>query len=97
MIAELCVILLLLQLADGVTTYVAIKRGATEANPVLKWARNNIPGKWTWLLLAKALGVATILWLASAPFEYQTESLVALTLLYVGIVGNNVKVIRGLR
>lgn len=89
--------LILLQIADAVTTYKAIKAGGYEANPVMnklnEFLRQYTNAKWAWLLIAKALAAICILYLVR---NGQTILMGFLICLYGWVIFNNIKVIRSL-
>lgn len=88
-------ILIALQLLDGLTTWLVLKRGGYEANPVLvklsEFLRRFTGAKWAWLVVAKLFGVAASWWLvfnAPAWFCY------VLALIYASVVVNNIRAYR---
>lgn len=57
LLCVLAVVQVLLQIADGYTTILALKTGkAHEINPAAIWLKDRLPGEWTWLIVAK-LGI----------------------------------------
>lgn len=97
-------ILILLQLADLVTTYLAIRAGGYETNPRLielaGFLKRFTNAKWAWLLLAK-LGAAIALdgiyqagWMTG---EYDIVALYIAAVIYLAIILNNLGVWRRLR
>lgn len=79
------VILLILQVLDGATTYYGItKAGAQELNPAVKWAMDKagiIPA----IAMMKAAVCLVLLLIVLPPWMYW-----CLIALYVAVVGNNV-------
>lgn len=53
------ILLVLLQIADLVTTHMFLKRGATEENPLARWALNNV-GFWP-LIVAKIVVTSAVI------------------------------------
>ena len=79
-----------LQIADALTTYLIIKRGGRELNPVLLWFAEKLKSitnaKWAWLVIAKILAAAA----AIAAFPYMPEWLqLALCVFYLFVVVRN--------
>lgn len=56
-------VFIILQVADVWTTTQALKRGATEANPVIAWVMARTGKAWPVVKLALAVGGAYLLWL----------------------------------
>lgn len=82
---------LALQVADGWTTYQAIRLGGSEKNPVVAWLMRQI-GVVPGLVLAKGAVAYIVLYaLHGAPWMW------AALVLYSAVVANNVRVIRDLR
>ena len=86
----LVALFVLLQVLDAVSTVLALRHGATEANPVLRWlmGRLGVPvalvlGK----LLMLALMVLSVLW-----HEWPPEwAWAAMDALYLWVLANNVR------
>ena len=53
------------QVADAVLTYLIIRKGGHEDNPLLVAAQRVLPGRWTWLVVVKtaAIGAAWVVYL----------------------------------
>ena len=83
--------LIVLQVLDGITTVIALRKGGSEENPIMKklfGAAGVIPGT-----LAAKLFFAGLLW----HFRNEVDDagpLIAVALLYLFVVANNIKVIR---
>jgi hypothetical protein len=62
--------LLAIAIFDAGTTYVIIKRGGREVNPVLvelaKFLARFTNAKWAWLVIAKVVGHCVMWWLFTA-------------------------------
>ena len=88
------IILVLLQLADLLTTWYAIRNGGgREANPVLiklaEFTKLFTNAKWAWLVIAKILGAVLCVFVA-----YGSEILsIILSIFYAGITINNLVVL----
>ena len=79
------VILLILQVLDGATTYYGItKAGAQELNPAVKWVMDKI-GLVPAIALMKAAVCLVLFLIVLPPWMYW-----CLIALYVAVVGNNV-------
>lgn len=92
MLLALALLLIVLNIADAVTTYVALKRiaNAIEANPIMAFLIGN-------LSLVGALITKMVVAIGATYFAYdygQQWLFVVLCALYVFIVYNNVKIIR---
>lgn len=85
--------LILLQIADGLTTYAIIKHGGYERNPAVRWVMAKL-GLIPALIAVKvwAIGLLFILYL----IPLGTYAMIPLALLYVWVVANNVRVYRRL-
>ena len=59
MIYAMIAILIALQIADGVTTYMVLTRGGSELNPVVDWLIKKL-GLETGLFVAKGVAIALI-------------------------------------
>jgi Domain of unknown function (DUF5658) len=82
------ILLLALQAADVISTYVGISKGAHEANPVMAFFMTllgDVPG----MLVAKGIIVAAVLFL-----PVPQAMLWLLCLVYAWVIWNNVSVIR---
>ena len=77
--------LILLQYADGYTTYKILGNGGRELNPILAKAFDHF-GVLPSLVVIKAMCVGLGVWLY---LSQQTEILAVLCALYVAVVGNN--------
>lgn len=82
------------QVADGVTSYYALKHGATEANSLLAGASPTA-------ILVLKLAFAYVVWKAFDPAERKQEPIDKFAAGAVSVLGcvpaaNNIKVIRGL-
>lgn len=82
-----------LQVGDAITTYVALKMGGREGNPVVRKVIETI-GLIPALLIFKALSVAGVYYGANA---MGADVLTFWTLFYVGVVGWNIAQINKLR
>lgn len=92
MLIALAAILVALNLADAVTTYLALKRiaNAVEANPVMGFLMDKLG-----LVGALVAKMAVVLGATYAAYDYgQAWLFGVLCALYVFIVYNNVKIIR---
>jgi hypothetical protein len=91
------IVLVLLQLADLLTTWYALSNGyGKEANPVLvkfaEFTQRFTNAKWAWLVIAKIVGA-----LLSVYVAYGSElGSILLSLFYAGIIINNLLVIKRL-
>lgn len=90
--------LVILQILDAGTTYVAIKRGGKEANPLLAGLQARLRAitgsRWAWLVIAKIVA------LAAGAYLYYSGAATALNVLcvvYVVVVTNNIIQIRKLK
>lgn len=83
-------LLIVLQLADVLTTWYVIRAGGREANPIMVWLIDRI-GFWP------AFGVmkAAVIWLAWLTVETPVPLL--LSVLYLVVVINNLRVYRRLK
>lgn len=86
----LAAILILLQLADGYTTYIGIERGHRELNPFLNFLRKSLRDYW-WIVVTKAVGIALAIYLASDGSWLAVSFLVALIAFYSWVVYRNVR------
>lgn len=59
--ATVLLILLILQLADGWTTYRILSEGGREKNPVVRWLMNRI-GMLHGILTSKTLAIIWVVW-----------------------------------
>lgn len=83
--------ILLLQIADILTTYhLVYKKGMREANPIMNWAMKKL-GFWPALLILKGIFVAYVL---TIPMPYYVE--IAILIMYLVVVGNNLWLVRRL-
>lgn len=92
MLLALAVILIALNIADAVTTYIALKRiaNAVEANPVMGFLMDKFG-----LIGALIAKMAVVLGVTYAAYDYGQPWLFGvLCALYIFIVYNNVKIIR---
>lgn len=89
MITLLLIVLILLQIADGMTTFYALWGGkGREANPVVNWVIEKI-GLIPGLIVVKSVGVVLAVWV------YNLDGfmvLLAMTILYAYIVHNNFEI-----
>ena len=90
----LAYLVIAMQLGDVVLTYLGIKAGAREVNPIMVWLQKILPGKWTWLFLAKAVMIPLIYWVASHYGESANAPLVGLVALYAWVLANNWRVLK---
>jgi hypothetical protein len=81
---------LALQALDVASTVWAFRRGAAEANPIMRGLINAL-GLWPGLLLPKLLFVALV-WDFQA--HIQAWGLVLVCLVYAAVVANNIKIAR---
>lgn len=77
---------------DAVLTVKVIRLGGIELNPAMRWLMNRI-GVEVALFLTKVLVFASIY--EYGPWPVETQGL--LIALYVIVVANNIKVLKGLR
>lgn len=87
----LLAILILLQIADGLTTYAIIKRGGTERNPAVRWVMAKL-GMIPALIAVKAWAVGLLFVLYLIPNGIY--GMIPLALLYGWVIWNNVRVYR---
>jgi hypothetical protein len=88
---------LLLQVADIVSTCLALRRGGAEANPIARWAISRYPAQPAVGLTA--LKVLTVIPLFALPLWGAEAARITLTLavwVYIWVIYNNVRVLRGL-
>lgn len=91
---HLAILLTLLQAFDGWTTYKIIRRGGSEANPLVAKAIS-ILGLYPALVLLKA-GAAALVWiLVLFPTNLSAIALPVLTIVYLLVAWHNWKVWRG--
>jgi len=83
-----------LQVGDVLTTVRALDNGATEANKIVQWVMARI-GVIPALIVVKVLAVGAMLAAVILAPELARFVLAALDLLYLAVVINNVRVIRG--
>lgn len=97
----LTIVLILFQVADAVTTYLAIREGkGTEANRLLLWLQKFLSkytsAKWAWLAVAKAVGIAgSLLFLFSLPADapYAELLIAAFVAFYAWVILNNISLL----
>lgn len=82
-----------LQVADFATTYIAIKMGGAEANPVVRWAIENL-GLLPSLIGFKALSIAGVYYGAA---KMGVDAVMIWTVFYVAVVIWNIAQINKLR
>lgn len=83
--------IVILQVLDILTTYYLVeKRGMREGNPIMNWAMQRL-GFWPALLGIKGIFVAGVLTVA---VPYYVE--VGIMALYVAVVANNLRLVKGL-
>lgn len=82
-----------MQVADATTTYIAIKMGGSEGNPIARWMFDKF-GMIPTMLVVKALSIASVYYGAN---EMGADVLTFWTLFYVGVVVWNVAQINKLR
>jgi len=90
MTALIAVAIVLLGLADVVTTALVLDRGGKEANPLMRWLMDKLGNGWMVVKLALHIFVAALVWEIPA-FLYGGFVFVAL---YALIVGNNFRVLK---
>lgn len=90
----LLIALLALQVVDGVFTYLAIKAGGREVNPLVLAVKKLLPGKWTWLWAVKLPAAATLYYVSDSLDPAVVGGLVVF---YVLIAANNFNVWRKLK
>jgi Domain of unknown function (DUF5658) len=81
-------ILTAFQIADIISTYIAISKGAHEANPVMAFVMN-IFGEVPGMLIVKSALIAAI-WLVPIP----VAALYVFCLIYAVVIWNNINVIK---
>ena len=91
-VVGLLVLLALLQVGDGVTTYLVLRRGGSELNPLERWLLQCI-GTVGCLVASKACAVvlaclASWLYYGSYPL-WVTICLIFVDLVYIGVLCNN--------
>lgn len=83
----LMILFIALNVADAVLTERILRKGGRELNPVMRWAMEKI-GVIPALGIGKAVAVALV-----AVFAQEVmEAMIALCVLYAGIVANNIRV-----
>lgn len=60
-----CVVFFATQLADGISTYIGLKRGGVETNPLLKWASKS---PLAILLIKAGIGLGVAVFEAHQPY-----------------------------
>ena len=86
----LLAILILLQIADGLTTWAILHHGGKELNPAVRWAMSKLGRGWG-LITAKAWAIGLLFALYLIPLG--TCAMIPLALLYGWVVANNVRVL----
>lgn len=83
---------MILQILDGVTTYLAVSRGGFERNPLVRWFLQKL-GLCGGLIVTKVLACvfAAVIYLALPVLLYLAA------VIYLGVVLGNVSVLRRLR
>ena len=80
-----------LQCLDAYSTYKVIMRGGREANPVLTWLADHLPGTWTWLIVGK-LTVISGAALIAMPNNIVSQVLLGLACAFYGwVVWHNLR------
>lgn len=85
-------VLIALLVLDALTTWHVISRGATEANPLLRWLSARV-GFWPATTLTKA-AVAAVCWWAYTSSSRATAWLAVIALAYVCAVAWNLNIAR---
>lgn len=96
MTSALLALFTLMQIADGVTTYIGIKRGAYEQNPAVAWLMDRlglVPG----LAIAKGLAVIAAWLIVKHTTTAGAYILGVLCAGYAILLMNNVRMIARLR
>lgn len=78
-------VIFLLQIADGLTTKAILFKGGREANPIMRYLFAKI-GFWQ-TVAAKIIIIPLLAWYAGF------YGAVAISIIYILVVGNNIKVI----
>lgn len=80
--AQMIVVMFLLQVMDGVTTYISLELGGKEVNPIMRKAMKYL-GTLPALILAKSLVALVLLYT-------EPDSVVAVNIFYFAVVVINV-------
>lgn len=88
-------LVLALQVADIMTTYVGLSRGSgiSEWSPIAAALQKVLPGKWTWLIVLKLLGMIGLIYGNHKYGPEMTGPLVLLAIFYTWVVAHNCTVI----
>lgn len=85
---------ILLQVADGFLTWACLQReNKMEANPILRWLFGKV-GIVGGLLLVKSIGTLVCIG-AYFTGPYATPALMIIAMIYVVVVGNNLRHLKG--
>ncbi len=89
-------VVIVMQMLDGWTTYTGIKYGAREEWPPMKWLMGKL-GVYGALVLTKG-GFAALTWgLATSPDPYRIPVLAAIAVVYFYVVSGNWDVLQAQR
>jgi hypothetical protein len=72
-----------------VLTYLVIKAGGREVNPVMLKLQRILPGKWTWLFLPKIAFIVAVWWAAGRYPAQMDVPFYGLIFLYGWVLVNN--------
>jgi ABC-type siderophore export system fused ATPase/permease subunit len=90
--------LVILQILDAGTTYVVIKRGGAEGNPLLVGLQARLRAitgsRWAWLVIAKIVALALVAYLY---YSGAATVLNVLCVVYLVVIVNNIIQIRKLK
>jgi hypothetical protein len=87
----LAVLLTALQVFDGWVTYLIIRNGGGEANPVVEWLITKL-GLYPALLLLKGIAVILVWVLVLLPGKFNLLGLIVLSIFYLWVAFHNWKV-----